>query len=300
MPELPEVETTKRYLEKKIVGQRIKKIKILSPKQFIGNPKQIIGKKIIGLQRRAKILIWQLEGDCWLLIHLKLTGQIVYTEKLEAGKAVFGHPIPLAGGPTLPGKSTRIIIYLSQGTVFFNDLRKFGWIKIIQNPRPEDNRPLAEKSKIQKSELNKILESLGIEPLSKEFSPQYLQKILAKSRRAVKLVLMDQSKIAGLGNIYANEALWRAKIDPRKPANQVKRVKQLWQAIRTVLKEGIKYGGTSAADEAYIKPNGNPGNYQQHLAVYQRQNQPCPRCGKPIIRIKVDNRSTFFCSRCQQ
>lgn len=284
MPELPEIETTKRYLEKQIVGQKIESIEILSPKQFIGNPKQIIGKKIISLQRRAKILIWQLEEDFSLLIHLKLTGQIVYAEKLKEKRAVFGHPIPFAGGSTLPGKSTRIIIYLSSGIVFFNDLRKFGWIKIVKG------------KDLQIDEL----ENLGVEPLSEEFTPQYLKEILANSRRPVKLVLMDQSKIAGLGNIYVNEALWRAKIDPRKPANQVKRIKPLWQAIKTILEEGIKYGGTSAADEAYIKPNGTPGQYQQHLAVYQREGKLCPRCHQPIARVKINNRSTFFCPRCQK
>jgi len=291
MPELPEVETTKRYLEKKIVGQRIKKIEILSPKQFIGKTKQIIGRKVIDVCRRAKILVWQLEGNFWLLIHLKLTGQIVYTEKLEAGKAVFGHPIPFAGGDVLPGKSTRIIIYLSRGTVFFNDLRKFGWMKIVQKS----------KIKNQNDKLKcKIFKNLGVEPLSKDFTPKYLQKVLASSRRAVKLVLMDQSKIAGIGNIYANEALWQAKINPCKPANQVKRIKQLWQAIRRVLEEGIKYGGTSTADEAYVKPNGSLGQYQQRLAVYQREGKPCLRCGTPIIRIKIGNRSTFFCPQCQR
>ncbi len=291
MPELPEVETTKRYLEKKIIGQRIKKIEILSPKQFIGDPKQIIGKKIVGLERRAKLLIWQLENDLFLLIHLKLTGQIVYHEKLAGKKAVFGHPIPFAGGPTLPGKSTRIVVYLDKGVIFFNDLRKFGWMKVIQKP----------KTKNQKDYLKlKIFEGLGVEPLSKDFTPEYLKKVLSRSRRAVKLVLMDQSKIAGIGNIYANEALWQAKIDPRKPAHQVKRIKPLWQAIRKVLKEGIEYGGTSAADEAYIKPNGSPGQYQQHLAVYQREGKPCPRCQTPIKRIKINNRSTFFCPQCQK
>ena len=284
MPELPEIETTKRYLEKKIVGQRVKKIKILSPKQFLGDSREIIGQTIIKLKRRAKILIWQLEKNFWLLIHLKLTGQIVYSNKLKKEKVVFGHPIPLAGGATLPGKSTRVIIYLSRGVIFFNDLRKFGWLKIIKTKN-----------------LNTIreLENLGVEPLSSRFTLQKLQKILAHSRRAVKLILMDQSKIAGIGNIYASEILWQAKINPQKPANQIKRSKELWRAIRIILRRAIRAGGTSAEDEAYIKPDGSPGEYQKYLAVYQREGEPCPRCGYLIKRIKLSQRSTYFCPRCQ-
>jgi len=280
MPELPEVEITKQYLAKKIVGRRIKKIEILTEKQFIGDPKKAEGLKIIGLQRRAKILIWQLEKGLSLLIHLKLTGQLVYAQKLKNEKAVFGHPIPLSGGETLPGRTTRIIIYLDRGTVFFNDLRKFGWIKVVKD--------------------KKELEKMGIEPLSKEFNPERLKEILSSTRRAIKTVLMDQHKIAGIGNIYSNESLWEARIDPRKPANQVKRIKQLYQAIIKVLEAGIKHGGSSTADEAYIKPDGEAGGYQKYFKVYQREGKPCPRDRTPIKRIKINNRSTFFCPTCQK
>lgn len=284
MPELPEVETAKRFLAKKIIGKRIKQIEVLSDKQLIGNPKLVIGKKIIALDRRAKILIINLEKDIFLLIHLKLTGQLVYVKNLKNSKAVFGHPVPLSGGNVLPGKSTRIIIYLDQGVVFFNDLRKFGWMKIIKS----------EKLKI------KSLGKLGVEPLSAKFTAKLLAEILSRSRRAVKLVLMDQSKIAGIGNIYANDALWEAGIDPRKPANQVKRVKGLRAGIRKVLKDGIILHGASAADQAYIKPDAQPREYQEKTRVYQRDGQPCHKCKFKIRRIKIANRGTFFCPKCQK
>ncbi|MBU2592842.1 MAG: bifunctional DNA-formamidopyrimidine glycosylase/DNA-(apurinic or apyrimidinic site) lyase [Patescibacteria group bacterium] len=344
MPELPEVETTKRFLSRKIVGKTIKEIKVLSPKQLIGEVKLAKNRKISGIERRAKILVIRLENGAprtdpegipsghrgtshcsggvnipqqktnsstglqpvaclpsisagkpagrsswyrdkiFLLIHLKLTGQLVYSESSGEKKVVFGHPIPLSGGNTLPGRSTRIIIYFDKGVLFFNDLRKFGWIKIAQNSKVKDQN----------------LEKLGVEPLSKDFTPKILSEILSRSRRPVKLVLMDQEKIAGIGNIYANDALWEAKINPEKPANQVKRVKVLRQAIIRVLKDGIKYGGSSTADEAYIKPDGTPGKYQYQARVYQRDGQPCHHCGTLIQRTKISNRGTFFCPKCQK
>jgi len=262
MPELPEVETIKRDLEEKIVGQRIKKIEVLSPKQFVGLPRACQGKKIIKIERLGKTLLWRLTGGKALLIHLKVTGQLLYNQS--------------------PGPHTRIIIHLEKGIVLFNDQRKFGWIKIIKNLRIYE------------------FMNLGVEPLSQKFTPKVLKKILSTTRRPIKAVLMDQTKIAGIGNIYANETLWWAKIDPQRPANQVKRVKQLWQAVRKVLEEGIKYGGTSAANEAYVKPNGTLGLYQQHLVVYQREGKPCPCCQTPIKKIKISGRSTFFCPKCQK
>lgn len=285
MPELPEVETTKIFLSRKIIGRKIKKIETFSAKQFIGDPELVKGLKITDIQRRAKILIWQLEKDLSFLIHLKLTGQIVYSDSLEKDRAVFGHPIPFAGGNSLPGKTTRIIIYLNKGAIFFNDLRKFGWIKIA-------------KSEELKA---KSLGKLGVEPLSKEFTSEKLRQILQKTRRPVKLVLIDQTKIAGIGNIYANDALYEAGIDPRKPANQVTKTDELHKAIIKVLTEGIKYGGASAADEAYIKPDSTKGKYQDHFKVYQQTGKICPRCQKEKIqRINLAGRGTFFCPECQK
>ena len=165
-------------------------------------------------------------------------------------------------------------------------MRKFGWIKVIPD---------------QKSEQKK--EEYGPEPLEEKFTLEYLQDIFSKTRRAIKIVLMDQKKIAGLGNIYANEALFEAGIDPRRPANSLtyQEITKLYEAIIKVLQAAIKAGGTSAADDAYIKPDATPGGYQCYLKVYQQAGKPCPRCQKGIIkRLNLAGRGTFFCPRCQK
>lgn len=155
--------------------------------------------------------------------------------------------------------------------------------------------------------------NLGPEPFDKEFTMDYLKQIFSKTAKPVKLVLMDQEKMAGIGNIYANEALWEAGIDPRTPAKKLlarrslgeggsnEEIKKLREGIIKVLGEGIKYGGSSAADEAYIKPNGEPGNYQQHFRVYQRDGEKCLRNDGGIIkRITLGGRGTFYCPVCQK
>lgn len=286
MPELPEVETSRLILKKEIIGKKIKTIKVLEKKQFQGSTAQVIGQKITGLERRGKLLALRLSNGSYLLIHLKLTGQLVFAPRLENNQAVFPQPIPFAGGQTLPGRSTRIIIFFSDGSaLFFNDLRKFGWIRVASSREKE-----------------KEFAALGKEPFSPGFTVDYLGQLLASSRRPVKLLLMDQKKIAGLGNIYANEALFLAQISPLRAANSLTptEVRHLFRAIRQVIKKGIAAGGTSAADDAYVKPNGQPGRFQNQLQVYQRAGQPCPRCQTTIKRIKLGNRGTFYCPQCQK
>lgn len=285
MPELPEVETIKRILSTGIVGKKIKDIQIRIPKIFQGDPQEVIGEIIEGIERRGKILIIKLSSDKALLIHFKLTGQLVWVPK--AGERVtVGHPIPFAGAE-LPAKTTHVIFTIDGGKLFFNDLRQFGWIKVIVNS----------KKQIVNSELGK----LGPEPFDKEFSVDYLKRIF-KTSKPVKLVLMDQEKIAGIGNIYANEALFEAGISPIRPAKSLKNeeVEKLKNSILKVLEEGIRYGGSSAADEAYIKPTGEPGQYQQHFRVYQRDGQKCQKCGQIIKRIEMGGRGTFYCDKCQK
>ncbi len=283
MPELPEVETIKRYLDKAIIGQKVLGIKILSKKQFPGNPKDVIDEKITAVYRRGKNLIIELSGNKALLCHLKLTGQFIWWP--GKNKAVFKKPIPF-NGQELPGKTTRVIIKLSKGNLFFNDLRKFGWIKILTN---------------SEKQLTDNLAKLGPEPFSKDFNNAYLQNIFLKTSKPIKLVLLDQEKIAGIGNIYANEALFLAKINPQKPAKNLKPddIQRLRKAVLRVLEQGIKYGGSSASDEAYIRPDASQGSYQQHFKVYQKQGQKCPRCKNPIKRVDLGGRGTFFCPKCQ-
>ncbi|MDP2927000.1 MAG: DNA-formamidopyrimidine glycosylase [bacterium] len=263
MPELPEVETIKRYLQRAIVGKTIIGVEILSKKQFPDNPKEVIGVKIISIARRGKNLIINLSNNKSLLIHLKLTGQLVVTQKN-------------------PDRATRVIVSFNQGKLFFNDLRKFGWMKIVKS-----------------SELE--LTKLGPEPFWPDFTNEYLKQVFSKTTKPIKLVLLDQEKIAGIGNIYANDALWEAEIYPERPAKNLRpmEIKKLREAIILVLKEGILYEGSSAADGAYIKPDTSPGSYQKHFRVYQKDGEKCQKCGTIIKRINLGGRGTFFCPSCQ-
>lgn len=282
MPELPEVEIIRRTLQKAIIGKRIKAVEVRKPKIFQGDTKEVIGRKILEVERRGKVLIIAL-GAKVLLIHFKLTGQMVWVAK--AGETVtLGHPIPFAG-TELPAKTTHVIFEIDGGKLFYNDLRQFGRIRLVNS-----------------GQLSVISDQLGIEPLTPEFTPKKLEEILSKTSRPIKLVLMDQGKIAGIGNIYANEALFEAGIMPTRPANTLtdEEIKILRHSILRVLEEGLKYGGASARDEAYIKPTGEPGSYQEHLRVYQREGEKCLKCGGIIKRIQLGGRGTFYCPRCQR
>lgn len=297
MPELPEVETIRRGLVTKIKGLKIKKVEVLLPKQFQGKPSEVEGAKVLDIRRRGKINIIDLDNGMSLLIHLKLTGQLIFVENQHNTEHVtLNTPIPFGGGNTLPAKSTHIIFDFSDGSkLFYNDLRQFGWIKVLGT-------------------LSNLgdLDKLGPEPLdfargkpfaNKDFTVDYLQKIFAKTGKPVKLVLMEQEKIAGVGNIYANDALWEAGIMPTKSTKTLseKEIKILREAIIKVLEEGIKYGGSTGEDEAYVNVEGNPGAYQKHFRVYQRKGEKCLRNdGGVIKRITLGGRGTFFCPACQR
>lgn len=281
MPELPEVETVRRYLQKAIVGMRIDKIEVLSKKQFPDNPKQVIGQKILAVDRRAKVLIIRLSNEKSLLAHLKLSGQLIWAEK-AGEKAVFKNEIPFAG-KELPAKTTRVVISLNNGKLFFNEMRKFGWIRILSE-----------------FQLEQELKKYGPEPFTEDFSIIYLQSIFQKSSKPIKLVLMDQKKIAGIGNIYANEALYLAKINPKTQAKNLTKenIKILRKNILKVLRLGIRYGG--ASDVFNVKPNGSKGSYQEHFLVYGQKGKKCQRCQTVIERITIGGRGTFFCPKCQR
>ena len=285
MPELPEVETIKRVLEKTIVGKTIKNIEVRKAKVFQGDRREVIGETIEGIERRGKMLIIKLSGNKGLLVHFKLTGQMVWIPR-AGGMVTVGHPIPFAG-TELPAKTTHVIFEIDGGKLFYNDLRQFGWIKVITN---------------YELRITDYLKNLGPEPFDKEFTVENLQRIFSRSSKPIKLVLMDQTKIAGVGNIYANEALFEAGILPTKPAKKLRNeeIEKLREAIIKVLEEGIKYGGSSAKDEAYIKPTGEPGSYQQHFRVYQRAGEKCRKCGTIIKRINLGGRGTFWCPKCQK
>lgn len=278
MPELPEVETIKREIKSNILGKVIADIEVLSPKNFVGDKKNAIGQKINDVERFGKVLIMSLSNGKYLNTHFKLSGQMLYAK--NSLHAIFKNRIPFVGSNTMPGRTTRIIIKFKDGAaLFFNDLRKFGWIKLTDKP---------EKPK-------------GIDVMAKEFTVEYLKKILP-SRRPIKVALMDQDKITGIGNIYANDSLFIAKVHPQRLANSLndKETADLHRAILTEIKKGIRDKGSSGADEAFILPDGSRGSHQRHFLVYQREGEPCLKCKSTICRIKHNGRSSFFCPRCQK
>lgn len=279
MPEFPEVSTIVAQLDEVLKGKTITGVEIKLQKLFIGDKEKIINKKILGVSRRAKMIIIKLENDLNLVIHLKMTGQLIYSD--EKNIATFPNPIPFAGN-TLPGKTTHVIIKLNKGTLFFNDMRQFGYVKAVSG-----------------EQLAVSLEKIGPEVFSKEFTEEYLAKICGNWGRPIKLLLLEQSKIAGIGNIYANESLWYAGISPMKRGREVTKIKELYEAIKKVLEIGLKYKGSSAADEAFVDAFGKAGKMQEHFVVYQKNGSPCSRCGKTITRSTIGGRGTFFCPKCQ-
>jgi len=266
MPELPEIETIKRYLEKYLMGRKIKEAKILNKKSFIGDKKKILNSKILKIERSGKMLVLKLNNDLNLIFHLKLTGQLIFSNFLKNSEIK---------------NYTRIIFILDKGFLIFNDARKFGWVKILND-----------------KDLNNALSKIGKEPFDLNF--KYLKEIFSKTKRPIKIVLMDQEKIAGLGNIYANEALFLAKIHPLKPANKLKdkEIKNLLLSIKKVIQKAIKLQGTSF--RFYVKPDESKGSYQKEFLVYQRKDEKCSRCKNKIKYIKIGGRGTFYCPTCQK
>ncbi len=287
MPELPEVETIKLFLEKNIIGLRVVSVEILNVKSFLGNTKLIEYKEITSVERRAKILRIGFDG-LELLIHLKMSGQII----LRKGAAAVGQEKFIGGHPTLdmfgelPNRSTRVIFNLSDGAIlYFNDQRKFGWIKSVTTDQ------LAGE---------KFFSSLGPEPLEEDFSWEILKQNLSRRKKtAVKVALLDQEIVAGIGNIYACEACFLAKIDPRKRITELadEDYRKLHKAIKESLENGIKYGGSSKTH--FANPEGKKGVFLDYAFVYGRDKLPCKKCGILISKIKLGGRGTFFCSQCQ-
>jgi formamidopyrimidine-DNA glycosylase len=267
MPELPEIETIKRYLEKDLIGRKIKDVRILNKKSFIGDKKKILNSKILKIERRGKMLVFRLNNGLNLIFHLKLTGQLIFL-----------NPAPES---MLGKKYTRVIFILDKGFLIFNDARKFGWVRVLDD-----------------KSLNNELSKIGKEPFDLNF--KYLKEIFSKTKRPIKIVLMDQEKIAGLGNIYANESLFLSKIHPLKPANKLKdsEIKNLLSSIKKVIKKAIKLQGTSF--RFYVKPDENKGGYQEEFLVYQRKNEKCLKCKSKIKYIKIGGRGSFYCSNCQK
>lgn len=291
MPELPEVETLTRQLSQKIIGKKIIKVKVLRETSFKGEKTKIINQKITNVRRQAKVIIIDLSNQLHLLVHLKMTGQLIYRRKLEESKPYNHKPKNnVYDVDRLPNKYSRVILKFDDGTsVLFNNLRAFGWIKVVKT-----------------KELEKELKNFsGVDPLSNDFTADYLKKIASQTRRAIKLLLMDQKKIAGIGNIYANEALFCARIHPKQPAKQVvkknpEKLDKLHACIIKILKKALKYKGTTDKDEAFRTASGERGKMQSHLKVYGKDGEKCPQCSRKIKKIKLSGRGTYFCPQCQK
>ena len=292
MPELPEVETLRRQLERFLLGKRIERLEVLAEKSWQGQTTGVVGKEITAVQRKGKLLIIHLSSQQCLLIHLKMTGQLIY-EPHGTGSASHWHDRVVGGHPTadfvadLPSSHTRIVFYFAPGGVlYFNDQRRFGWIKLWPCQRLKELPFLA---------------LLGPEPF--EMEEKYWYGVLESSRQAIKLRLMNQHKVAGIGNIYANDALWLAQIKPHRPANSLSQIEArgLLEAVKQVLAEGIKYGGATAADGKYLDLKGLGGRYQDHFKVYQREGLAClRRDGGVIKKDMLGGRGTYWCPVCQK
>lgn len=287
MPELPEVEVVRLSLEAYLTGKRIQKIEILNKKSFIGDPRLVEGQKIIKFSRIGKQLSIYLSNGYILLVHLKMTGQFIY------GDTLMGHPTKDAF-KQLPNKSTRIIFYFSppsskRGTkgeiLYFNDQRKFGWIKLLNQ-----------------TELVEAQSNLGRDAFAKNFTPQYVFTQLQKSRRPVKVALLDQKYFAGIGNIYANDALFLAKILPTIPANKItqSQAKSIHHHLIDIMHQSVLAGGYTAKDNQYLHPDGSKGESQFFYRVYDKKGEPCIKCGTKIKYLKLAGRGTFFCPHCQK
>ncbi len=291
MPELPEVETIKRGLEKVLIGQSIKSVEVLWSNSMSVEEQEIadniIDAEIVGITRRGKVLIIDLSSQYSLLIHLKMTGQLVLdsSDKRSFTRLAGGHPTKSLAAD-LPDNSTRAVFTTSEGhRLFFNDQRKFGWIKLV-------------KSKDISSQ--KLLQLMGPEPLESSYSLKEFAAKLSKTSRPIKAVILDQTVVAGVGNIYADEALHLAKVHPLKPAKDLSQaqVKRIFEAIPTVMRLSLDYGGTSFTN--YVNANGLKGDYLANARVFRREDQKCLECGVVIEKIRVAGRGTHICPKCQK
>lgn len=282
MPELPEVEAMKNQLGIFLARHKITSVDVRNRKLFQGDERSLVGGKIKGTRRFGKVSVIDLDNGYSILTHVKLTGQYIYRgPNLPDPKPISQK---VTGG--VPGPHTHVIFNLDRnGKLYYNDVRRFGWIRVVKT-KDVENEPFIAK--------------LGPEPF-KDLTEVLFKEILGKSGRPVKIVLMDQEKMGGVGNIYANDALWLAKIDPKTPAKDLDplKVKELYKAVLTVLKQGIKWGG--ASELAFVTPDGTEGKYQSHTLAYGHEGEPCERCHKGIFKkYFLGGRGTYVCPVCQK
>src|SRR5437763_16219370 len=274
MPELPEVETVRAGLEPKLLGRRLERVEILDPRVTrpvdpVEVAAELEGERIAALDRRGKYLIVRFGTGRVLLIHLRMTGQLLH-----------------ANGDSLPAEDAhrRAVVRLDDGSdVVYRDVRRFGTWLLVE---PE--------------EIGTYLDDrVGHEPLARAFTPKRLGEALARRQAPVKAALLDQRRLAGIGNIYADEALWRARIHPLRPSGKLTQdeTRALHRGIRAALKAGIARQGATLS--TYRTPDGGRGLMQHEFKVYGRADEPCERCGTPIEKIRAAGRGTWYCPACQ-
>jgi formamidopyrimidine-DNA glycosylase len=271
VPELPEVETVRRRLEPVLVGRRFERVEILDarltrPHDPLGVAAELTGERVRAIERRGKYLVVRFESGRALLIHLRMTGSLLHGAELE------------------PDPYRRAVIELDDGSkVAYRDVRRFGtWL-------------LAEPDELEPY----LAERLGREPLDASFTTRRLAETLIGRRAPIKAAILDQRRLAGVGNIYADEALWRARIHPQRPAGELDEheLRALHRGIRDALRAGIARQGATLRD--YRTPDGGSGRMQHEFKVYGREGEPCERCGRPIEKIRAAGRGTWFCPGCQ-
>jgi len=286
MPELPEVETVRAGLYKLIIGRVVKSASSDNPKSFpnaaVDVQEFLIDAAVTNVRRRAKVLMIDLSTDYSLVIHLKMTGQLVFVGEQRFGA---GHPSDSLIA-SLPDKSTRVTLEFSDGThLYFNDQRKFGWVRLM---------PTLEVPNID------FMKKVGPEPLEADFTAaEFTERFTRRAGTSIKAALLDQSVIAGIGNIYADESLWGAKIHPKRLVKSItdKEFKALYTDVREVMNLAIAKGGSS--NQTYINAEGQRGHYMDFARVFRRDGQACPRCGTTIIKLRVAGRGTHICPHCQ-
>jgi len=286
VPELPEVETVRRGLQKLITGRVIKKASHDTAKGFPNAPSDVtaflIGASVTNVRRRAKVLLIDLSTEYTLMIHLKMTGQLVFVGDERFGA---GHPNDSLIGK-LPDNSTRVTIEFQDGSrLYFNDQRKFGWVKLL--PTLEiPNTPFMMK--------------VGPEPLEADFTAlEFTERFRRRAKTSIKAAILDQTVVAGIGNIYADESLWAAKIHPKRLVGSItpREFITLHTESRAIMNLAIEKGGSS--NRNYINAEGKKGSYMDFAHVFRREGQACSRCGSEIIKFKVAGRGTHICPVCQ-
>jgi len=283
MPELPEVETVVRGLQSSLTECTITGAEVLWARSVVppdppAFARRIAGQQVTGVGRRGKWIVITLDGRDTLLVHLRMTGRLVLERPPQPREVP-----PSNDEEGAAGRHLRVLLILDDGRQLrFFDQRKFGRMVLTTEPQ-------------------KVLSTLGPEPLADDFTVTRLAEMLAQRRGRIKPLLLNQRFLAGMGNIYTDEALWQAGVHPLRRADSLSpaEVRKLHQAIRSVLQAAIAQGGTTLPDATYQQLDGSLGEFSHQLAVYGREGQPCPRCGISIQRIKVSQRGTHFCPRCQ-